>query len=260
MEYTEPPQPHSHHFLFSISVLLITDFGVSRSQDMYSEHSAAIAAPPHRRRRPPLACLQCRRRKIKCDQNKPCNQCQRSKNVTCTYGSDISPSQHDNRQLAGARHKLESTFQLPPRESSTVHSSPSTSAAQFTEQDISRSHAIISKDPTLETLVIDDLHRQAAPVPSFVPGAIPDSSLSPRQYPSKPSLFGENHWMYHFTQVRSSHTYMNFLNTKRFKVQRNCKLLVRQRTDWCFRPSLGTVPSLSTVQNLRTNNQVSTPS
>lgn len=59
--------------------------------NQYTEHTAAIAAPPHRRRRPALSCVQCRRRKIRCDQKKPCcNQCERSKGVTCVYKSEFS--------------------------------------------------------------------------------------------------------------------------------------------------------------------------
>ncbi len=189
---------------------------------MYSEQSAAIAAPPHRRRRPALACAQCRRRKIKCDQNKPCNQCQRSKNTICTYNS----SRHDNEQLAGARHNLESIFQPHARESSTVHSPPPTTTPRFTESGLLDAHAIISKYPAIETLVIDDLHKQRRSTSSLTPdietratGLEGIPSLNPRQCPSKTSaktsLFGENHWMSHFAQVRSVYLYMNFLNTKR---------------------------------------------
>ncbi|KAH0420806.1 C6 zinc finger domain-containing protein [Colletotrichum camelliae] len=39
---------------------------------------------PRRRRRPALSCLECRRRKIKCDRNDPCTHCVSSKNQ-CTY-------------------------------------------------------------------------------------------------------------------------------------------------------------------------------
>lgn len=34
---------------------------------------------PQRRRRPPLSCTNCRRRKLKCDRSQPCGQCVRSK-------------------------------------------------------------------------------------------------------------------------------------------------------------------------------------
>ncbi|OAX84661.1 hypothetical protein ACJ72_00953 [Emergomyces africanus] len=50
---------------------------------------------PRKRRRPALACDQCRRRKIKCDQKVPCDQCRRSKNLSidsCTYAHAHTPA------------------------------------------------------------------------------------------------------------------------------------------------------------------------
>ncbi|KAG0650849.1 Transcription factor [Hyphodiscus hymeniophilus] len=40
---------------------------------------------PRKRRRPALSCVECRRRKIKCDRNDPCTQCTQSKSASCTY-------------------------------------------------------------------------------------------------------------------------------------------------------------------------------
>lgn len=47
--------------------------------------SESTAPPPRKRRRPALSCVQCRRRKIKCDRNDPCTQCTQSKGSNCTY-------------------------------------------------------------------------------------------------------------------------------------------------------------------------------
>lgn len=47
---------------------------------------AELLDPTRRRRRPPLSCLVCRRRKLKCDRSLPCAQCVKSKSVdSCTY-------------------------------------------------------------------------------------------------------------------------------------------------------------------------------
>ncbi|KAJ5110451.1 hypothetical protein N7532_000986 [Penicillium argentinense] len=46
--------------------------------------------PQRRRRRPPVACELCRRRKIKCNREAPCSNCRRSKNATCIY-KELSP-------------------------------------------------------------------------------------------------------------------------------------------------------------------------
>ncbi len=39
---------------------------------------------PRRRRRPALSCIECRRRKIKCDRNEPCTNCVTAK-TQCTF-------------------------------------------------------------------------------------------------------------------------------------------------------------------------------
>lgn len=41
--------------------------------------------PEKKRRRPPLSCEQCRRRKVRCDRTQPCNKCVESNAPSCTY-------------------------------------------------------------------------------------------------------------------------------------------------------------------------------
>lgn len=41
--------------------------------------------PPRKRRRPALSCVQCRRRKVKCDRKMPCSQCTQYNNTVCEY-------------------------------------------------------------------------------------------------------------------------------------------------------------------------------
>jgi hypothetical protein len=57
------------------------------------QQGLAQSSQPHRRRRPALACHECRRRKIKCDQRSPCAHCIRH-NTECIYQPyrDGSPS------------------------------------------------------------------------------------------------------------------------------------------------------------------------
>ncbi|KAK1531903.1 fungal specific transcription factor [Colletotrichum paranaense] len=55
-----------------------------RSPDQFSA--------PKKRRRPALACEQCRRRKVRCDRNLPCSTCIRSKHAVCTYTSQAKPT------------------------------------------------------------------------------------------------------------------------------------------------------------------------
>ncbi|KAK1486162.1 hypothetical protein CABS01_13379 [Colletotrichum abscissum] len=51
------------------------------------------------RRRRALACIECRKRKLRCDHNRPCSKCQRAKNRTCVYPANAplaSPENHIN--------------------------------------------------------------------------------------------------------------------------------------------------------------------
>jgi hypothetical protein len=48
------------------------------------------------RHRPPRSCVECRRRKIKCDRNQPCSQCVLSK-CRCLYDGGIATSRHPGR-------------------------------------------------------------------------------------------------------------------------------------------------------------------
>ena len=54
---------------------------------------SGVTVPARKRRRPALSCIECRRRKIKCDRNMPCNHCIQSKNAVCSY-KDLHPSAH----------------------------------------------------------------------------------------------------------------------------------------------------------------------
>lgn len=61
---------------------------------------------PPRRRRPPLSCTICRRRKLKCDKSMPCAQCVKSKMPDqCSYASYVSQW----RDADAREERLEST-------------------------------------------------------------------------------------------------------------------------------------------------------
>ncbi|UKZ54652.1 hypothetical protein TrVGV298_008464 [Trichoderma virens] len=57
--------------------------------DSVSHQDLPKVPPPSfaekKRRRPPLSCEQCRRRKIRCDRTQPCNKCVESNAPSCTY-------------------------------------------------------------------------------------------------------------------------------------------------------------------------------
>ena len=63
---------------------------------------SGVSVPPRKRRRPALSCIECRRRKIKCDRNMPCNHCTQSKNAACSY-KDLHPPVHSGRTARTAK-------------------------------------------------------------------------------------------------------------------------------------------------------------
>lgn len=70
-----------------------------------------------KRRRPALACTQCRRRKMRCDQNSPCNNCARSRRYECVYPADIQaggslPRTPSNHSLGTGRSEEQTARRL----------------------------------------------------------------------------------------------------------------------------------------------------
>lgn len=68
----------------------------------------------HRRRRPALSCIECRRRKIKCDRNDPCAHCVTTK-CLCTYKAfNDKPVIQPQPQAAAGPLSLGSSPSVPP--------------------------------------------------------------------------------------------------------------------------------------------------
>lgn len=66
---------------------------------MADQQNDTESRAPQRRRRPPLSCTECRRRKLKCDRSLPCGQCVRSKTADdCAFVSPqpgpVTDSEH----------------------------------------------------------------------------------------------------------------------------------------------------------------------
>lgn len=105
-------------------------------QERLSQDEATPSRAVQRRRRPPLSCSECRRRKLKCDRSLPCGQCVRSKTVdSCVFngpqpGSASEPSRHmsppvsrmpggsDNQSAAGGMFVFDS--KIGPKNSNRV--------------------------------------------------------------------------------------------------------------------------------------------
>lgn len=92
----------------------------TRRQSGPDRDASGDAGPPKKRRRPALACVQCRRRKIRCDQQKPCNNCTKSRITDCTF-----PETHQPGSLERSDSLRRETPTLAPRTpNSTANHSP----------------------------------------------------------------------------------------------------------------------------------------
>ncbi|KAE8445746.1 hypothetical protein EG329_012925 [Mollisiaceae sp. DMI_Dod_QoI] len=193
---------------------------------MYSEHSAAIAAPPQRLRRPALSCLQCRRRKVKCDQKKPCSQCERSKDAVCTYRSDFNNSlsrstpqiQETPKNPGRPRrwHAFGEDFHIPTPDPSTStisvpHSPRYAGSFISSESSHADSHTRLPETPAVGGLqALNDKLPKKNHLPHMVyspdierqvvPGLFPDVDMDGRPSRLKMKLIGEAHWMNQMTQ------------------------------------------------------------
>jgi Fungal Zn(2)-Cys(6) binuclear cluster domain len=193
-----------------------------------------IDAPLRRRRRPALSCLECRRRKIKCDQKNPCGQCA-PKSLTCIFSPSATAAPANHQWRIGTS---------PPTPSSTNHASldrtgntlgdrsPRNFSNQFLMPASSPETFSISEAPqlrrrpsltrpapggpdtarTIEFLVhrVQKLEQILSESSSKAPANLGSSSITestPQQMRgilSKTRLFGQSHWMTSFEQVREA--------------------------------------------------------
>lgn len=80
LESFAPRETFIQLLLFSLDVPFYTE---SYGRDVCSRNMTA-EREPRRRRRPALSCVECRRRKIKCDRDDPCGHCKTSR-IHCVY-------------------------------------------------------------------------------------------------------------------------------------------------------------------------------
>ncbi|EGX91521.1 C6 zinc finger domain-containing protein [Cordyceps militaris CM01] len=100
--------------------------------------AVATASATKKRRRPPLSCEQCRRRKIKCDRAFPCGHCVRAGPgpggaVTCTYAPTHTPKPSRRKAApASRRPEAAAAAAAAPLSSSSSSSSQSQSSPDDT--------------------------------------------------------------------------------------------------------------------------------
>lgn len=190
--------------------------------------------PQRKRRRPALACEKCRRRKIKCDRNTPCDQCIRTKSETCTYLADDSPAPTGKNRRVGMGHMTNSStpsstmsHENPPSKTNLSaagafdaltdqFSIASTKDSAFMERQGNEQTTESLTDPqgspasTVRVLTdrVHQLEKQLADAariqtaePATVSLPMHTTALPTKGVFSKTRLFGQSHWMNSVEQV-----------------------------------------------------------
>jgi hypothetical protein len=100
-----------------------------------SSDPSPLSAPPaeKKRRRPALACEQCRRRKVRCDRNSPCGTCVKAKSSACTFALNPLPSSRHSVPVHTKHHSSVGSA-LMPLLSVDPSSRPSSHANEFSTE------------------------------------------------------------------------------------------------------------------------------
>lgn len=175
--------------------------------------------PLRRRRRPALSCLECRRRKIKCDQKSPCGQCI-PRRLTCLFSPSAAPATATATAAAAAatNHQWRTGTSLPTPSSTNPASLdhypetfPIAEPPQFRRRPSLTRPGSGGHDAarTIESLVhrVQNLEQLLSQSTSKTPANLGSSSAAettPQQVRgtlSKTRLFGQSHWMTPLEQV-----------------------------------------------------------
>lgn len=190
----------------------------------------SVAVTQRKRRRPALACEQCRRRKVKCDRTCPCDQCTKTKSSACTYAPDDRSAPYIRMRNGDSRHSSSPRSDSPttPSESPTYSEMLSTISAfgprvsQVSTTTVSPAHpegparerggkltfgleqTLIDRVASLERKVSQEAKSRPSEPNLASPSRqdyVKPSTLSLKGVFSKTRLFGQSHWMNNSQQV-----------------------------------------------------------
>ncbi|KAI1766820.1 putative C6 transcription factor [Hypoxylon sp. FL1150] len=176
--------------------------------------------PERRRRRPPVSCVLCRQRKIRCNRESPCNNCLRSRTVNCIYENPVSQLPHRTAELSlgppdsstPANNKKPSSIGSSSSRPSHASASPATastrpsySASQDVEslkyrikqleEQLSRAEQNASMAPPQATETITSRISGTFYVHHEDRLAGQSSGAIPRSTSHKSREFGQSHWI-----------------------------------------------------------------
>jgi hypothetical protein len=154
-----------------------------------------VTLPRRQRRRPALSCVECRRRKIKCDRKTPCSNCLQYKSTICTYPDNHPPlanrrtapkatptsiSAHEHQQIPEATGLTSVVSGSPfseigpvPEGHSSLVNSPQSQRSALTSGNPSEKNAqnLVNRTRNLEqTSVSESPNEQSEEVMSYLGG------------------------------------------------------------------------------------------
>jgi hypothetical protein len=183
------------------------------------------ALPYRKRRRPALACEECRHRKIKCDRSTPCGPCSRSQSKTCTYQilSGTPPivrklpprtqlnAIEQNRQQSHEHITSASSYSRTPSAPASTSSSlvqvPSYNGSLTTAEHV---QALLNRVQSLEKKLVDatrdgtngESHDAPGAPPTPLVASVKEHKTKKKSNYEKTRFCGHNHWMNYIKQVR----------------------------------------------------------
>ncbi|RDW57165.1 hypothetical protein BP6252_13813 [Coleophoma cylindrospora] len=129
--------------------------------------------PLRKRRRSALSCIECRRRKIKCDRNSPCSHCKQSRGITCVYNGHGRPSAAESNatstlvaplQVVSQGQGIYSTSSHPEKHSVTSGQSSSyTTPITVNSSDSERRRDSLPRTQDNNTLLPQSVHCTLTP-------------------------------------------------------------------------------------------------
>ncbi|OAG06529.1 uncharacterized protein CC84DRAFT_1259701 [Paraphaeosphaeria sporulosa] len=155
-------------------------------------HADADGTGPVRRRRPALSCVECRKRKVKCDRARPCGPCTRIQSPTCTY----RPHPWNNERESPTRRPRPVAATSSEASARNDPNSPVSGLSNDSQIDLEK------KDETIQQLVDRVRQLESTLGSSSNPLPLePDSRVDPNIHQStaghfvKSKFYGESHWI-----------------------------------------------------------------
>ncbi|KAG8673308.1 hypothetical protein FPOAC2_06750 [Fusarium poae] len=186
---------------------------------------SSAAKTEKKRRRPALACEQCRRRKIRCNRNLPCSNCFKSNISPCTYAPTHVPASRSKKGVVDSSSHVpgrsapvvdSNRRQSPSDSSAKIHSSSIPSSTIGSNSESSTVDALAARVKELEQKLAESFHITQPGEDVLIQRDDQEEEPAPMKGTvSKTRFFGQSHWM------NGAIMFPNVLDVLKFPNERN---------------------------------------